>query len=369
MVEVLTERSLYKPVSKILEKYDFKNIQEVRSGKGYIDIECFYDSYKIIVEIKIEDPRTKWKNLLDGVAQAYSYSKSTNASGFIVLEYPSTVRRPLEITPEIVEQIVSTIPMNAIVLTDFWTNRFIGKKQITTPNLIRRCREKIDVFITQEERDISFDFVIETIRESVNAISGMLRKVSGEKLGDVLNTVVGRFDLFLSLGEQKKEDIEGLRLAAVDLASYLLVNQILFYHVYSILTKKIDDLDEEKIKSVFDLKRELKKITDINYRAIYSIDVVSSLPDIELITEHIRKLIQAIKGIRAAFIKHDLLGRVYHELLPYETKKKLAAFYTKPIAAEILTGLTIDKWNEKVIDPACGSGTLLVSAYRRKFQL
>ncbi|HEC91992.1 MAG TPA: hypothetical protein ENI51_03205, partial [Candidatus Atribacteria bacterium] len=37
--------------------------------------------------------------------------------------------------------------------------------------------------------------------------------------------------------------------------------------------------------------------------------------------------------------------------------------------AEILTGLTIDKWNEKVIDPACGSGTLLVSAYRRKFQL
>jgi type I restriction-modification system DNA methylase subunit len=34
-----------------------------------------------------------------------------------------------------------------------------------------------------------------------------------------------------------------------------------------------------------------------------------------------------------------------------------------------LTGLTIDDWDETVIDPACGSGTLLVSAYRRKMEI
>ena len=35
----------------------------------------------------------------------------------------------------------------------------------------------------------------------------------------------------------------------------------------------------------------------------------------------------------------------------------------------MLTGLTIDSWDETVIDPACGSGTLLVSSYQRKLEM
>ncbi|MEO0146586.1 MAG: N-6 DNA methylase, partial [candidate division WOR-3 bacterium] len=63
---------------------------------------------------------------------------------------------------------------------------------------------------------------------------------------------------------------------------------------------------------------------------------------------------------------HDLLGRLFHDLLPHDTRKLLAAYYTRPQSAELLAALTIDRWDERVIDPACGSGTLLVSAYRRK---
>jgi type I restriction-modification system DNA methylase subunit len=42
---------------------------------------------------------------------------------------------------------------------------------------------------------------------------------------------------------------------------------------------------------------------------------------------------------------------------------------THPIAAEFLAALTIDSYDDIVIDPACGSGTLLVAAYRRKQEL
>jgi len=73
--------------------------------------------------------------------------------------------------------------------------------------------------------------------------------------------------------------------------------------------------------------------------------------------------------LRTQYITQDLAGRFFHALLPKEVAKVWAAFYTNPIAAEILANLAIDKWDETVIDPACGSGTLLSAAYKRKLDL
>jgi len=362
MPEKITERTLYPPISKSLEGIGFRNIQEIRSGKGYIDLECFYDSLKLIIEIKIEDPHTKWKNLLEGVAQAWGYSKSTDAIGFIVLEYPAEVRRPLIFTPEFIEELANQSQINAIVLTEFWTDKFV---KITPIELFENLKEKTDAFIVRQEKYVSLDLAVETIRDAILTISGVLRQYVGT-IDDLINTVVGRFDLFLALAE---EDEEKLRMAAIDLSSYLLVNQILFYHIYASLTKRIPDLDEKEINSIYDLKEWFNKIFDINYKAVYSVDVVSNLPDVDIILENVKNVICAIKGVRAASIRHDLIGRIYHESLPFETRKRLATFYTKPVAAEILTGLCIDKWDESVIDPACGSGTLLVATYRRKMDL
>ena len=74
-----TERTYYPYISKFLNEMGFKSIQEIKSDKGYLDIECIYDSLKFIIEIKIEDPKTKWKKLFEGIAQAWRYSKSLNA--------------------------------------------------------------------------------------------------------------------------------------------------------------------------------------------------------------------------------------------------------------------------------------------------
>lgn len=355
----ITERTLYPFIGKSLDEIGFKSIQEISAGKGYIDLECFYNSLRLIIEVKIEDPHTKWKNLLEGVAQAWKYSKSTNAVGSIVIEYPTDVRRPLLFTPEVIEEIANQSNVKVFVLTDFWTKKI---DKITPIELFRELKEKTDAFIIRKEKYVSLDLAVDTIREAILTISGVLRQSIGT-IDDLINIVVGRFDLFLSLAEENEEK---LRLAAIDLSSYLLVNQILFYHIYASLTKKIDDLDETKINSVFDLKEYFKKITDVNYKAIYSVDVVSELPDIDLIIGNVKNVIRAIKGVRASSIRHDLIGRIYHESLPFETRKRLATFYTKPVAAEILAGLCIDKWDKKIIDIACGSGTLLVAAYRRK---
>ncbi len=286
-----TERTYYPYISKFLNEMGFKSIQEIKSDKGYLDIECIYDSLKFIIEIKIEDPKTKWKKLFEGIAQAWRYSKSLNAQGFIVIEYPAEVRSPISFEPNVLETIALESKCNVVVLTDFWTDKFPEK--IKVKELFEEFKKKLDNYLRNKEKSISLDLAIDTIRDAIISISSILRDFFGTSINDLINTVVGRFDLFLALSERKEEEI---RPVAIDLASYLLVNQILFYHVYSSLTKKVPVLDEEKINSVYDLKEYFDKIININYKAVYSVDIVSKLPDVKTIVDEIKKSYRSCKG-------------------------------------------------------------------------
>lgn len=82
--------------------------------------------------------------------------------------------------------------------------------------------------------------------------------------------------------------------------------------------------------------------------------------------EQTRAVIAVIKGLAPEKIGGDLLGTIFHDLVPFQVRKTVAAFYTNVLAAETLAWLAIDEPNAKVADFAVGSGGLLVAAYRRK---
>ena len=72
----------------------------------------------------------------------------------------------------------------------------------------------------------------------------------------------------------------------------------------------------------------------------------------------------------ASSLRHDLMGRIFHRLL--DTARYDGSFYTSSAAATLLAGLAIrsddlpsDLSNYSVIDPACGTGTLLMAAAER----
>ena len=78
--------------------------------------------------------------------------------------------------------------------------------------------------------------------------------------------------------------------------------------------------------------------------------------------------------------RHDLAGRIFNELVA--DRKLLAAFYTSIPAATLLAGLALTPerwphvdWDDAahlrrlcVVDPACGTGTLLMAAYQQIMQ-
>ena len=80
-------------------------------------------------------------------------------------------------------------------------------------------------------------------------------------------------------------------------------------------------------------------------------------------------VVRTIAGLR-----HDLLGRIFHTVL--DTARYDGSFYTTTPAATLLATLAIDEkmcdWNDpeaianlRIVDPACGTGTLLMAAAER----
>ena len=124
-------------------------------------------------------------------------------------------------------------------------------------------------------------------------------------------------------------------------------------------------------------------ILSIDYYPIFSMarDVVQELSEIEaaeVLTECARTAAALLS--MGAVGRHDLAGRIFNRLIA--ERKLLAAFYTSIPASTLLAGLALspDRWRHvdwssakdlgglQVIDPACGTGTLLMAAYRQIVQ-
>jgi hypothetical protein len=204
-------------------------------------------------------------------------------------------------------------------------------------------------------------FAIRVLRDAVSYITASVRQLRDKELEDIFGgkTV---FENILQY-EEGRYPLEEMRQAA----TYLLVNQLLFYHVLTRMDASFPAVDEEKIGKPADLAKYFEPVLKRDYSSVFGFDVASRLP-VDA-TDVVKKVVMVVKALAPEKIRHDLLGKVFHELIPFEIRKAVAAFYTNNEAAEILAQLAIDKPDAKVMDLAVGSGTLLVAAYRRKREL
>ena len=129
--------------------------------------------------------------------------------------------------------------------------------------------------------------------------------------------------------------------------------------------------------------QEWRKILRINYHPIFQIalDIALKLPA-RLASEILTVLQGTASQLAATGItrSHDLSGTVFQRLI--SDRKALATFYTSPPAATLLSALAIPEaptgrnWGDpealtefRMADFACGTGTLLATAYQRLIRL
>ena len=124
-------------------------------------------------------------------------------------------------------------------------------------------------------------------------------------------------------------------------------------------------------------------ILSVDYYPIFSMarGVVQELSDVEAaaVLEECAQTASDLVGMGAVG-RHDLAGRIFNRLV--SERKLLAAFYTSIPASVLLAGLALSpsrwpnvEWGDskqvaelRVVDPACGTGTLLMAAYRQILQ-
>jgi hypothetical protein len=81
------------------------------------------------------------------------------------------------------------------------------------------------------------------------------------------------------------------------------------------------------------------------------------------------KAIHAIDKFNFKEIPTDILGHIFQKLISPEERHKFGQHYTDETIVDVINAFCIRKGEAKVFDPACGSGSFLVRAYYRKFQL
>jgi len=350
----VAERTLSPEVSKLFEGFLGCKIasEGILPERKQFDFFLILDGSRIVVELKIG-----FDKLNSAIVQAEGYKEQLKADGIIAIAYPQQAKQTVS-RPEDVTDIALGLRPTVTVLTPFLKHHY---PHISLAELAKNLIDSLAKPTTAP----SVDLVVQALRQSVQGISIEIRRTSGID-SPIIKQTVGSLTLFEILAQENEKPAKGKEEAVkgvvADLASYILVNQILLYHI---LNKAFEIKKRmEPIVAPLELNSYFKVITDIDYKAVYCTDVASNISP-SAVTE-INTVILAIRALQPENLRHDLLGRIFHEFLPFETRKRLGTFYTRPQAANILAGLAIDKPDEKVLDPACGSGTLLVSAYRKK---
>ena len=289
------------------------------------------------------------KSFMKGLKQAHDFSDLPGAVGSFVLTYPDKMK-------EVISRKLKDSTSPESLLQGFRYRGFL---------LIKGARAELLDGEIADVADWLRDGILHRPRkENAGAFVKLMRNIV-EELSEYLPSAdkyPSFFEHIIASMPKHSEEQETAKRAA----AYLLLNQLVFYRILS--QHKYQKLEPERLEQPGDLHSIFfEKVLEDNYSAIFSSNVASLFPGRSL--PFIRDMITYINAVQPESFTRDLLGNIFHELIPHEVRKSVAAFYTNPEAARLLAKLTIDNPRSTVADFACGSGTLLMAAYDRKAEL
>ncbi|MDG6921408.1 MAG: SAM-dependent DNA methyltransferase [Nitrososphaerota archaeon] len=297
--------------------------------------------------------------LLDGLLQAQDYVKTLGGLGGFAVLFPEELRKPMPL--RVFEKVLPKAKLLAIAT--------FAERDARLPAKIEGTLEEVSNWITRQVLEPAemplapdTDLTIKTLRDAVDYLQLGMARVGQ----DQLELVFGGKSVFENILEFRTRayPIAEMRKGA----TYLLVNQILFYHVLSkTKPQSYEELDPDRLATPDQLRAYFEVVLKDDYTPVFGFNITRAMK--EDMVDVLKKVVQAVKILRPEKFQVDLLGKIFHDLIPYDTRKVVAAFYTNNEASELIARLAIDDPNATVMDPACGSGTLLVASYHRKREL
>jgi len=342
----ITERTFYPNLIKIIKAKGGSGVSEVKYNSEP-DIVFELSDRKWLLGVKIGETPAILKSAF------IQYQRHKDESGIkhgVLLFLPESARkiRPDEasIDRALDTKIVDCLVDTPLVKEEYGDSPF--------PVVIERLKtEVVPKIERKEEKAYSINLIAKFLTEQIEELMSKI------PVNDpaILKAIIDQ-NLLSGIGNL---DRKHAKVAIQFLGASILLSQLMFLRLYGVAHPAIlppKPVTRSSVQAAF------KRISDINYRPIYGFDVIDSVSE-----EYLRETFDLISGLEIERSRYELPGRIFHALMPKNIRKLMAAFYTRPQSADILTQLSISKWTDTVLDPACGSGTILVSAYRKKAEL
>lgn len=375
--EGITERSLYPVILNLVKSIGDKTgirvmgVSEVKVSDRYPDIVLQLDSYKLLIQVKIDS----LQKMLDDLIKTYPAATKHNA-GLLLLLLSPEVRR---VSPGELDKVAPQLKVKRAVILAPWISRHV--EEATLENVFSIVIDTLKQYKEALKPSVDYLTIAYVARESVEELAGILRThiLTVPKLLNQAQAIVGSFDFYKALLREVIENEEIMNTYIADIIAYLTILYLLFIHIVSIkksgrtILPQIENPlqpSQNLLDNIISNIRGSSLSRDYRFIAEPSIYILELLKNVEeKVRSPLTRYIYAIQVLRPEHVREELFGRIYQESIPPETRKNLGAFFTNPVAAKILAYLAIEKWDDKVLDPACGSGTLLTSAYEAKMEM
>jgi type I restriction-modification system DNA methylase subunit len=292
----------------------------------------------------------EWESsFIKGLKQAHDYGTIPGSSGTFVISYPEDLKATMRQRMR-----KSTAPEHLLRGTKFRGLLMMkGARAELLDGQIEEVAEWLRDGIRHRRRKESAGAFVSLMRDLVEGLSDYL-PTSGD--------YPTFFEHIIATMPKDPGELETAKRAA----AYLLLNQVVFYRILSQL--KYPPLVPEELESTSELHTKFfARVLEDDYAAIFSSNIAEMFPDRAL--PFLQDMITYVNAVQPESFTRDLLGSIFHELIPLAVRKSVAAYYTNPEAARLLARLTIESADDGVADFSCGSGTLLMAAYDTKADL
>lgn len=290
----------------------------------------------------------KWESDYNqGIVEAIEYRDAPKVNGTFAIAYPEALKKEIQ-QRRLTDDVESILGGYNFRVTFLPKDGDTDMRKISLDELPGWLDKQIQA---EAETVTEPEEVVKILRQAANALTDEAPEVEAVDL----------FENVLGVDAEEEEKARSAR----RVVGYLLVNQLVFYRVLSSATD-YEPIDVDSLSSPSDLSSYFNNVLDDDYTAIFGVSVAELYDQ-----EHLPVIKEAIKStyvINPERVHHEVLGDIFHALIPKSLRKDVAAYYTKNKAAHLLAGIAVDDSDTKVLDPACGTGTLLSSTYRMKQQ-
>jgi len=335
---------------------------------GFADIVVFdaNDSPAVVIEVKAPKGSSRSRSEID------PYS-------------PKVIRQAFRYAGDIGAPYFATFNGDRLVVFDAYEENVPLLQRSTKSYQISSLEKFADTFLDELARirageakwDADDDAFVERIKSLHERITPDLKDSLAERLEND-DSFRAQFESWttsqgVEYDEADESEQKEVREEFAEQAAYLLINKVLFYKILENSPTYADQVKPLAV-SPFRVKEDLEEyfthiVNEIDFEAVFEHNEIYSEIPLDPVADPIREFIIELDEQDLTQFDSDVVGRIYEGVIPSERRKEMGEYYTPPSICDLICRLTITDANDSVLDPACGSGGFLVSAYNRKQKL